>query len=254
MFLAVDVGNSNIVFGVHDGERWLRHWRARTEPAKMPDEYGVLFRSFLQEAGLSLNGFEGIALSSVVPLLTGRMSEMLEEHTGREPLVISHTIDTGLTFAVDNPAEVGADLIANAVAAYDRFHDACIVVDFGTATTFTAVGAGATFLGVAIAPGLNLTASALAGGTAQLPQVYLSPPPQVIGTHTVASIQAGLVLGYVGLVEGLIDRIAEEMGQAVPVLATGGLSRLIAPLTDRFTERDPWLTLEGLRLLGLRNA
>jgi type III pantothenate kinase len=154
---------------------------------------------------------------------------------------------------VDNPAEVGADLIANGVAVYERLGTACIAVDFGTASTFSAISDGPTFLGVAIAPGLNLAASALAGGTAQLPQIDLVAPPSAIGTNTIHSIQAGVVLGYVGLVEGLIDRLRAEMGAAVPVVATGGLSRIIDPLTDRFTAVDPWLTLEGIRLIGLRN-
>ena len=153
----------------------------------------------------------------------------------------------------DNPIEVGADLIANAVAAYERFHDACIVVDFGTATTFTAVSAAAEFLGVAIAPGVNLAASALAGGTAQLPLTALTPPPRAIGTNTIHAIQSGVVLGYVGLVEGMIDRIRAELREDAPVVATGGLSRLIAPLTDRFSDIDPWLTLDGIRLIALRN-
>jgi type III pantothenate kinase len=164
-------------------------------------------------------------------------------------------VDTGLTFAVDTPAEVGADLIANAVAAYARFERACIIVDFGTATTFTAVSAEAAFLGVAIAPGVNLAASALAGGTAQLPQISLAAPPGVIGTNTIHAIQSGVVLGYVGLVEGVLARLRAEdaLGRGAPAVATGGLARLIAPLTESLTEIDPWLTLEGVRLIAERH-
>lgn len=253
MLLAVDIGNSNIVFGVHDGNDWLHHWRVRTVRDKMPDEYAVHFRVFLGEAGLSVDRLDQIVLSSVVPPVTGRLAEMLANQIHVQPLVISHTVDTGLDISVDTPAEVGADLIANGVAAHEHFGKACIAVDFGTASTFSAISDEPAFLGVAIAPGLNLAASALAGGTAQLPQIELTAPPSVIGTNTIHSIQAGVVLGYVGLVEGLIDRLRAEMGAAVPVVATGGLSRIIGPLTDRFTAIDPRLTLEGIRLIGLRN-
>jgi type III pantothenate kinase len=197
--------------------------------------------------------FDHIVIASVVPPLTGRMEEMLSAQTPVAPLIISHRVDTGLSFAVDNPGEVGADLIANAVAAYARIQGACIVVDFGTATTFTAVSAGAEFLGVAIAPGVNLAASALAGGTAQLPQVRLSAPDRAIGTNTVHSIQSGVLLGYAGLVESMIDRFQGEIRDEVGVVATGGLSGIIAPLTKRFSAVDEWLTLDGIRLIGERN-
>jgi type III pantothenate kinase len=255
MLLAVDIGNSNVVFGVHDGERWAHHWRVRTVRDKMPDEYGVLFKTFMRDANLNEGHFEQIAISSVVPPLTGRIAEMLESHTDVAPLIIGHRVDTGLTLAVDNPAEVGADIIANAASAYARFERACIAVDFGTASTFSAISDDAAFLGVAIAPGLNIAAAALTGGTAQLPQVDLTTPGggSVIGTNTVDAIQAGVMWGYVGLVEGLIDRLREELGADVPVIATGGLSRRIAPLTDRFAVVDPWLTLEGVRRIALRN-
>ncbi len=253
MLLAVNVGNTNIVFGIHDGEQWLRHWRVRTVRDKMPDEYGVLFRDFLREADVALDSLEQVAISSVVPPITDRMEEMLVEQTGVTPLIVSTAVKTGLTFAIDNPAELGADLVADGVAAYDRVRDACIVVDFGTATTFSAVSADATYLGVAIAPGINMAMSALAGGTAQLPQIRLSAPPRPIGTNTVHSIQSGIVLGYVGMVESLIARFREQMGVPAQALATGGLARLIAPLTSCFTATDEWLTLDGIRLIALLN-
>lgn len=253
MLLAVNVGNTNIVFGIHDGERWLRHWRVRTVREKMPDEYGVLFRDFLRDAGIALEALEQAAISSVVPPITDRMEEMLVTQTGVAPLIISAAVKTGLTFAIDNPAELGADLIADGVAAYERVQDACIVVDFGTATTFSAVAADATYLGVAIAPGINMAMSALAGGTAQLPQIRLSAPPNPIGTNTVHSIQSGIVLGYVGMVESLIARFQEQMGVPAQALATGGLARLIAPLTSCFSVSDEWLTLDGIRLIALMN-
>jgi type III pantothenate kinase len=274
MLLAMDVGNTNIMFGVHDGLTWRHHWRVRTVRDKMADEYGVLVRSLLREVDLAMADFDRIVIASVVPPLTGRIEEMLAEQTRVVPLVISHTVETGLSFAVDNPAELGADLIADAVAAYGRLRGACIVVDFGTATTFTAVSegraqgsaeqaqgpagraqgpaptTGPVLMGVAIAPGINLAASALSGGTAQLPQVRLVPPARAIGTNTVHSIQSGILWGYVGLVEGMIGRFKAEMGVDVQVIATGGLSSIIAPLTKAFTEVDPWLTLDGIRLIG----
>lgn len=253
MLLAVDIGNTNVVFGVHDGERWRHYWRVRTVRDKMADEYGVLLRALLRETDLTMAMMDQIVIASVVPPLTGRMEEMLSEQTDVPPLIISHTVDTGLSFAVDNPREVGADLIANAVAAHARVQGACIVVDFGTATTFTAVSDAAVFLGVAIAPGMNLAASALAGGTAQLPQVRLSAPAQAIGTNTIHAVQSGVLLGYVGLVEGMIDRFQAEIPGAASVIATGGLSGVIGPLTQRFSAVDQWLTLDGIRLIGERN-
>jgi type III pantothenate kinase len=219
----------------------------------MADEYGVLLRALLRETPLSMQDFDRITIASVVPPLTGRMEEMIEDQSSVLPLVIGHTVDTGLSFAVDNPAEVGADLIANAVAAHTRTGGACVIVDFGTATTFTAVSETATFMGVAIAPGVNLAASALAGGTAQLPQIRLTVPERAIGTNTVHAIQSGVLLGYVGLVSTMIDRIQQEIGVSAQVLATGGLSSVIAPMTGRFSQIDPWLTLDGIRLIGERN-
>ena len=253
MLLAVDVGNTNIVFGVYDQDHWIYDWRIRTIRDKMPDEYGIMLISLLREAGLSMQSFDAIALCSVVPPLTGYMEEMFALYTPITPMVINHTIQTGLTFAVDNPAEVGADLLADAVAAYHHFHDACVVVDFGTATTFTAISASAQFLGVAIAPGVKLAASALSGGTAQLPLVRLSAPTKAIGTNTTHAIQSGVLLGYVSLVEGMLDRFAQEFDFAGRIVATGGFSAVIAPLTHKFALVDPLLTLDGIRLIAEKN-
>ena len=253
MLLAVDVGNTNIVYGVYNQGKWIHHWRIKTIRDKMPDEYGIILKSLLRDAGISMQVFDSIALCSVVPPLTGYLEEMFEVLTPVKPLIINHTVKTGLTFAVDNPAEVGADLIADAVAAYQYFHDACVVVDFGTATTFTAVSAQAEFLGVAIAPGVKLAASALSGGTAQLPLVRLSPPPKVIGTNTVHAIQSGVLLGYVSLVEGMLDRFADELNIDGRIIATGGFSAVIAPLTHKLPVVDRLLTLDGIRLIAEQN-
>jgi type III pantothenate kinase len=253
MLLAIDVGNTNIAFGTYDQGRWTNHWRIRTVPDKMPDEYGVLFRDLMRDGGLKMEEIDHVVLSSVVPPLTGALSEMLRQETGRPPLVIGPGVRTGLRIRTDNPTEVGADLVANAVAAYARFQANCITVDFGTALTFTAVAEPGDLLGVAIAPGLNAAANALFRGTAQLPRVQLIPPPAAIGRNTTHSIQSGLVFGYVGLVEALIGRMRKELGGEAAAIATGGLAPIIAPLTQQFTEIDPWLTLEGLRIIAERN-
>ena len=253
MLLAVDIGNTNIVIGIYADNTWKHHWRIRTVQQKMPDEYRVLFRHFMHEAGLELDSPDQVVISSVVPPLTGGISRMLGEQTNNDPVIINHTINTGLSFAVDNPAEVGPDLIADAVAAYSQFNDACIIVDFGTATTLTAVSGKPEFLGVAIAPGMRLSAAALSGNTAQLPNIDISPPANCIGRNTPESIQSGIVLGNLSLVEGMIDRMRKEMGSEAKAIATGGLAPLMAPLTDYFSAIDPWLTLEGIRLIALKN-
>ncbi len=252
MLLAIDIGNTNIVFGVYDGTRWSHQWRAQTVRDRMPDEYAVMFRNFLGYGGLDLESFDHTVLSSVVPKLTRGLADMVAQHTGHRPLVVNSSIDLGIRIRTDQPERVGSDLICDAVAAYDRFRSNCIVVDFGTATTFTAVAEPGEMLGAVIAAGLHTTADALVGHTAQLPQVDLVPPPSVIGKNTIHSMQAGLVLGHMAMVEGLVDRIRRELGGA-KVIATGGLSAVFGPLTDRFDAVDPWLTLDGLRLLAERN-
>jgi type III pantothenate kinase len=254
MLLAIDVGNTNIAFGIYHQGRWRDHWRIRTVPDKMPDEYAVLFRDMIRDGDLQLADLDQAALCSVVPPLTGTLAEMLERQMGRPPLVVGPGVRTGVRIRTDNPAEVGADLVANALAAYTRFERSCIVVDFGTALTFTAVSDPGDLVGVAIAPGLNSAARALSTNTAQLPRVRLIPPPAAIGRNTIHSIQSGIVFGYIGLVEALIGRMRDELGGEALAIATGGLARVIAPLTDQFSAIDPWLTLEGVRLIAERNA
>lgn len=262
MLLAIDIGNTNIAFGVHNNARWINHWRIRTVPDQMPDEYGVLFRELLRHRGLAMSDIHRAILCSVVPPLTGALAQMLQQElepgsdqeTGRFPLIVGPGIRTGVRIRTDNPAEVGGDLVANAVAAHTLYPGNCIVVDFGTALTFTAVDAAGDLMGVAIAPGLNSAAAALSSKTAQLPQVRLVPPPAAIGRNTVHSIQSGVVFGYVGLVETLVQRMRQELGGEAQAIATGGLSHVIAPLTNQFKAVEPWLTLDGLRLIAERNA
>lgn len=253
MLLAIDIGNSNIVFGVYGSEGWLRQWRLCTDPSKMPDEYAVLFRDLLREESLEGHDLEQVIISSVVPSLAGKLKEMAQRITGLEPLMVGPGVKTGIKINIANPTELGTDIVCNCVAAWKIFQKACIVVDFGTALTFTALSDQGEVLGVAIAPGLQSAAEALSEHTAQLPQVWLEPPERVLGRNTIQSIQSGVVFGYTGMVENMIDRIRKELGSEAPVVATGGRSSVIAPLTDRFNLREPWLILEGLRLIAERN-
>ena len=250
MLLCVDVGNTNVVLGLWDKGHWLAHWRVRTIRDKMPDEYNVLLKSLLNEQGFRWQDITRVVMASVVPPLTPVFKELFSRYLATEPLAVGPGIRTGLRIRIDNPVELGADLVADAVAAYQRFRQACIIVDFGTATTFSAVSDVGDFLGVAIAPGLGVAADALVSHTAQLLRVALVPPATAIGKNTVHSMQAGLVLGYVGLVEGMIRRIRTELGGGAEVVATGGLSAVMAPLTQEIGQVDPWLTLEGLRLIS----
>jgi len=249
MLLCVNVGNSNIVLGLWDGEGWCAHWRVRTIRNQMPDEYAVLLKALLRDSGYDLKNITRVVMASVVPPLTTVFGELLQRYLDAEPLLVGSKVKTGLRICIDNPHELGADLLADAVAAYHRFRDACIVADFGTATTFTAVSKEGDLEGVSIAIGLGVAMEALAGATAQLPRVSLVPSLHAIGKNTTRSMQSGLVLGHVGLVEGLIRRMRAELGGEAQVIATGGLSSIIAPLTPEINVLDPWLTLDGLRII-----
>lgn len=253
MLLAVDVGNTQIGFGVYGERGWLARFRVRTVVGKTPDEYGALLQGLLAGDGLDRQALHRAVIGSVVPPLTHVFRELLSRWLGRPPLVVGPGVKTGLNLRVDHPSEVGADLVANAVAAHARFGEACIAVDFGTATTFTAVQPPGTLVGVAIAPGLEVAAEALAHRAALLPEAPLEPPVGALGKNTREAMQSGLVFGYVGLVRELIGRLRAELGGKPRVIATGGHAPLIAPLTNEIDEVDPWLTLEGLRLIAARN-
>lgn len=260
MLLAVSAGNSHISFGVHDGSGWRKRFRVQTVREKTPDEYTVVFRELLAFEGITKGSLGSAILSSVVPPLTKAIEETIEAVSGAAPLILSHDIDLGLRITTENPAEVGADLVANAVAAFELFTGNCIVVDFGTALTFTAVAADpgpaarGELRGVAIAPGLTSAVDALVRSTSQLPRVPLAAPPLIAGRNTVQSIQSGVVFGYVSLVEGLIRRMRAELGGRADVVVTGGSSPLIAPLLQEKALVEPWLTLEGLRVIAARNT
>ena len=253
MLLGISIGNSDIGLGLWDGRQWLGHWRIRTVREQMPDEYAVLLKALLRDGGHELPAGTRVVLASVVPPLTPVFAELARRYLAAEPLVVGPGIRTGLRIHIDNPVELGAVLVADAVAAFNRFQGACIIADFGTATTFSAVSTRGVLEGVSIACGLGVAAEALASRTAQLPRISLVPPPAAIGKNTVRSMQSGLVLGYVGLVEGLIRRIRAELGGEAKVIATGGLSETVAPLTPEIDVVDPWLTLDGLRIIAERN-
>jgi type III pantothenate kinase len=251
--LAISVGNSNTAVGVAEGERWLGRFRVRTVAEYMPDDYLLLFEGLLGRVGLSVKTAGRPVLASVVPQTTEKLLAMVEEAGGTGALVVGPKLDTGLVVRIDNPAEIGSDLLANAVAAYSRYVSSCIVVDFGTALSLTAVASPGELRGVSIAPGLHYAVRALAQNTSQLPTVPLTVPPAAIGTNTVHSIQSGVVFGYVGMVEHLVERMKRELPGQTAVVATGGQVGIIAPLSGCFTAIEPWLTLEGIRIIAQRN-
>ncbi len=253
MLLCVDIGNTNVVYGLWGDGRWMAHWRVRTVRDQMADEYAMLLKALLADGKFDLALINRVVIASVVPPLTPVFMDLMQRYLHTTPLVVGPGVRSGLRIRIDNPAELGADLVADAVAAFHRAQRACIVVDFGTATTFSAISDEGDFLGVAIAPGLGVAAEALSSRTAQLPRVSLMAPASVIGKNTPHSMQAGLVYGYLGLVEGLVGRIRSELGGKAYVIATGGLSSTLAPLTKLIDSIDPWLTLEGLRLISERN-
>lgn len=262
MILSIDIGNSNIVIGVYDlaadintvAETTPRaSWRLATDKQRTEDEYRLLLRQLLDEAGFCLADLEDAALCSVVAPLSEVWVRLLTHLLGKEPLVVRYGLDLGIEVAVRRPEAIGTDRIVDAVAAYRRVQDAVIVVDFGTATTFNVVDASGSFLGGAIAPGLGTVTRALIERASALPAVELSAPPTAIGRDTVPAIQSGLVYGYVGLVEGLLRRIQDELGRPATVLATGGLGGIIAPLTSAIHTYEPWLTLAGIVEVYRRN-
>jgi len=253
MLLAIDIGNTNIVWGVFDGDRLVADWRINTDHAKTTDEYAILLLDLLRVEGISPERVDGVIVSSVVPPLTPLFEELAEAYFHRLPLNVSAELETGLTLKYGNPHEVGSDRIVNAAAAYRRYGGPIIVVDFGTATTFCAVTADGEYLGGAIAPGLRISAEALYTRTAKLPKIELARPKSAIGRDTVTSMQAGLIFGYAGLVDELVRRIQQELGRDCFVLATGGLAGLIAPEAHSIREVRPHLTLEGLALLYALN-
>lgn len=248
MLLAFDIANVHIVIGLFDGERLAGHWTIATRAERTADEYFVLLESLFHMGGYSPRDVDGVVLASVVPPLT-RTFERIAEGLSCAPIVVGPGTRSGVRLRIDNPRELGPDRIANAVATIRQYGTPAIVVDFATATTFDAIAANGDYLGVAIAPGIDIAAEALFRQTSQLLLVELTLPPSPIGRNTVQSLQSGLVYGYVGLVEGMVARLKRELGAEATVIATGDRAEIIAPNTTCLDRIDPNLTLTGLRLI-----
>jgi type III pantothenate kinase len=253
VLLAVDVGNTQTVFGLFDGERLVEHWRVATEDERTADERAALLGRLLELRELGFDAVTGVCLSSTVPGLLRAYEELAERHVGAPLLVLGPGIKTGIPVLYDDPREVGPDRIANAVAARERYGAPCIVVDFGTSTNFDAVSEAGEYVGGVLAPGIEISMDALFARAARLQKVDFTEPPAVIGKTTTSALQSGLVYGFAGQVDGIVGRMRAELGDTAPVVATGGLAELIAPHSETIGRVDPLLTLEGLRLIWALN-
>jgi type III pantothenate kinase len=249
MLLAIDIGNTNVVLGVFDQEKLVESWRVGTNAQITSDEYAMIFKDLFGFGRIEFSQVDGVIISSVVPPLLPVMTEMTRKYFKLEPLVVGHALRTNITIRYDNPKEVGADRIVNAAAAYKLFGGPLIIIDFGTATTFCAVTAKGEYLGGAICPGVKISAEALFQRASKLPRIELAKPAKVIGADTVSAMQAGIIYGYAGLVDGIVERMKRELSPDARVVATGGLAELVAPETRSIQEVRPQLTLEGLRYL-----
>ena len=253
MLMTIDIGNTNISLGVYKDEELGACWRVSTDHQRMPDEYGLQIEGLLKHADMKPGDISGVCLASVVPQLTGVFIQACQKYLDLDPLVVDTGVKTGVRILYETPRSVGADRIVDAAAVQYLFGGPACVVDFGTGTTFDAISAEGDYLGGAIAPGIGIAADALFRRAAKLPKVELSTPPSAIGKNTPHAMQSGLVFGYVGLVEGMVARFKEELGPEMKVIATGGLTEVIARETDVIDIVAPWLTLDGLRIIWEMN-
>lgn len=254
MLLAIDVGNSNLTIGAFEGKELRHEWRISTDPRKTADEYGLMLWSMLEHAFMTPSDITAVVMASVVPPLTQTLEAMCHKWFRCSPLVVGPGIKTGMLIRYDNPREVGADRIVASVAGYDKYGGPLIVVDLGTATTFDAVSADGEYMGGAIAPGISISTEALFARASKLYRVELVKPKSAIGKNTIASMQSGIIFGFAGQVDALVQRISAELGGARAVVATGGLAELIAGESKTITQIEPNLLLDGLRILYERNA
>lgn len=252
MLMVIDIGNTNIVVGLYHDDELVKDWRLYTDPRRTDDEYSSILRSLFRDSGIAPGTIDKTIISSVVPTLNETFVTMIEKMVGKTPLVLGPALYDRLPVRVPESAihEIGTDIVCDAVAAYTRYESSCIVIDFGTALTFTAIDYDGRIRGVSIAPGLGTAIKALFRDTAQLPSVPLEVPPSTLGTNTIHSIQAGVIIGYQGLVESLIARMRSDMGHDAPAIATGGLSHVLESVTRVFDAVDPMLTLRGLKLIA----
>ncbi|MGH2555786.1 MAG: type III pantothenate kinase [Actinomycetota bacterium] len=255
MLLAVDVGNTQTVLGVFEARELVWHWRIATQRERTADELALMFGGFLEQAGLSFSRqITAVVLASVVPAQTQALREMVRNYFHFLPVVVEPGIKTGISIQTDNPKEVGADRIVNAVGAFAKYGGPCVVVDFGTAITYDAVSEEGEYLGGAIAPGVQVSAAGLSSVADRLPRVEVVAPRSVIGKNTVEALQSGLLLGTASEVDGMVERMQKELGGHATVVATGGLADVVVPLCQSVDHHEPWLTLEGLRLIFEKNT
>ena len=253
MLLVIDVGNTNTVLGLYDGEHLIHDWRIRTVVDHTIDEYGMLIYNLYKTSRIPLRKIKDIIISCVVPPMLNILEPLCQKYFDVKPLIVGPGVKTGMPIFYDNPKEVGADRIVNAVAGFEKYRQDLIIVDFGTATTFDYISKKGEYMGGCIAPGIMISSEALFERAAKLPRVELSKPKAIVGKDTVSSMQAGIMYGYAGLVDGICERIRAEVKSDPLVIGTGGLARIVAPETKSIKVVDDMLTLEGLRIIYLRN-